>query len=194
MVEQCSCSDSSSTSGTVIIDCRSLSLNDDQVKSVIDNLNTAMANVDSFYLQGNALTFVPSGLAQFSQLTTVDLSTNQITEIKAGDLTLSAAVLSLDLSGNQIVNIASGALPGKIYFIFYFSQLWNLIWSVKNVLVTIFYTIATYATPVAINLENNQLTAFSEDVFKPIIDGFILNSQNINTISVAGSNLKQIFK
>ena len=45
--------------------------------------------------------------------------------------------------------------------------------------------------PVAINLDNNLLTAFSEDVFKPIIDGFILNSQSSNTITVAGSKYNQ---
>ena len=112
MVEQCTCSDSSSGS-TVTIDCQSLSLDDDQVKTVIDKLVDAMTSVDTFNLQGNALTFIPSRLTSFSELTTINLSKNQITEIKAGDLTLSPAVVSLDLSENSIASIASDALPSK---------------------------------------------------------------------------------
>ena len=112
MVEQCTCSDSSSGS-TVTIDCQSLSLDDDQVKTVIDKLVDAMTSVDTFNLQGNALTFIPSRLTSFSELTTINLSKNQITEIKAGDLTLNPAVVSLDLSENSIASIASDALPSK---------------------------------------------------------------------------------
>jgi Leucine-rich repeat (LRR) protein len=89
-----------------------LSLTDKQVKNAIDSLPSTTP-VDTFYLQGNALTFIPSGLTQFTQLTTIDLSGNQITAINTAELTLSAAVISLDLSSNLIAQIASGSLPSK---------------------------------------------------------------------------------
>ena len=43
---------------------------------------------------------------------------------------------------------------------------------------------ATYANGATIKFENNQLTAFSEDIFKPILDSFIASSQSGNRITV----------
>jgi len=42
---------------------------------------------------------------------------------------------------------------------------------------------ATFAEGATIKLENNQLTSFSEDIFKSILDGFISNSQSSNRIT-----------
>lgn len=74
--------------------------------------NIYWASVDTMVLDGNMLTKVPSGLVNFTQLSTLSMAYNQITSILSNDLTLSAELISLDLSNNTISDIETGALPG----------------------------------------------------------------------------------
>jgi Leucine-rich repeat (LRR) protein len=54
-----------------------------------------------------------AALNKFSLLTYLDLSNNEITTIKSGDLKLSAPLQYIDLSSNQINTIAPGSFPGE---------------------------------------------------------------------------------
>ena len=45
----------------------------------------------------------------------------------------------------------------------------------------------SYADGASVVFDSNNLTALNEDVFKPIVDSFIGNSQVTNFISVAKS-------
>ena len=83
------------------------------MESILTSIPPDSYAVDTFDLSENALTFVPTALVQYTQLISLSLAKNQITEIKSGDLTLGAAVVSLDLSENAIGSIASDALPSK---------------------------------------------------------------------------------
>ena len=74
--------------------------------------NIYWSSVDTMVLDGNMLTKVPSGLVNFTQLSTLSMAYNQITSILSNDLTLSAELISLDLSNNTISDIETGALPG----------------------------------------------------------------------------------
>ena len=69
-------------------------------------------SVDTFFLDGNALTVVPSALIDYPLLDRLSLANNKITSVKKGQLTLSAAVVQLDLSSNQIDAIDADSLPG----------------------------------------------------------------------------------
>ena len=136
-------------------------------------------SVDTFDLSGNLLTIVPTGLTQYSQLISLNLASNLITAVRAGDLTLSAAVVSLDLSSNQMTTIASGSLPSEWLN---YNYLLDLIILLKFLMFT-----ATYASSATVVLDNNQLTSFSSTVFQPILDAFIASTETGLTISVNGS-------
>ena len=110
-IAPCSCQSTAGSNATLTISCANQNLNDAAIKAIIDNVPPTTP-IDTFDFSGNQLTQVPINLAQFNQLTNLNLSTNAITAVGSGQLNLPAAVLSLDLSSNKISIIAQSSLPG----------------------------------------------------------------------------------
>jgi len=119
----CSCDLTADSSSAVIVNCTSQGLGDAVMASVLLNISVTTP-LDTLLLGGNNLTKVPSSpvdaratttslLTRFPLLNYVSLSSNAITSILKGDLTLTTPLKFLDLSSNQISQVAVGSLPGK---------------------------------------------------------------------------------
>ena len=82
------------------------------MSTIVQNI-PATTPVHTFDLSGNKLTKVPSGLPQYQQLVTMNMSSNSITTVNTGDLTVTGAVTNLDMSSNVIATINNNSLPGN---------------------------------------------------------------------------------
>ena len=76
--------------------------------------------VDVLNLSGNKFTRIPAGLTQFEQLINVNLSSNAITAVNAGDLNVSSAVTHVDISSNAITAISANSLPRNFHKLIHF--------------------------------------------------------------------------
>jgi hypothetical protein len=114
-ISPCTCAFSSSSSAEatrLVISCVDQSLDDETMASKLSKCPSSSYSVDTFILDGNALTVVPSALIDYPLLDRLSLANNKITSVKKGQLTLSAAIVQLDLSSNAIDAIDTDSLPG----------------------------------------------------------------------------------
>ena len=114
-ISPCTCAFSSSSSAEatrLVISCVDQSLGDETMASKLAKCPASSYSVDTFFLDGNALTVVPSALIDYPLLDRLSLANNKIASVKKGQLTLSVAVVHLDLSSNQIDAIDTESLPG----------------------------------------------------------------------------------
>ena len=101
---------------TVSINCSGLALGDKGVELVLTKVPTTNAMV-GIVLSDNDLTYVPTRLHQFENLVMVDLSNNNISAVKNGDLALaSPQTNTIVLTNNSITSIEDGALPSELRF------------------------------------------------------------------------------
>ena len=127
----CSCELTTGSVGTVNVTCASKGLGDAATVKLLQSVSPTIP-VDTLILSGNKLSKVPSTssrraysvtsrattkslLTPFTRLNYVDLSSNVITAINTGDLTLKAAVKFLNLDSNKISSVAAGSLPSKFH-------------------------------------------------------------------------------
>ena len=71
--------------------------------------------VDTIDLSSNKLKYIPKGLPKITQLVNLVVSSNAITAIESGDLTMTGSVTNLDMSSNLIATIADSSLPGDLF-------------------------------------------------------------------------------
>jgi len=90
-----------------------MSLTDSQMEAVVKKIE-ATTPVDTMDLSLNLLTQIPKGLTQFAQLANLNVSSNVITAVNSGDLSLTGSVTNLDMSSNAIATIADSSLPGDL--------------------------------------------------------------------------------
>ena len=127
-IATCSCDLTAGSTTTITVNCTSQGLGDASIASVLSSISVT-SPLDTLLLGGNNLTKVPSSssrqmtdvgisrasstslLTQFPLLNYVSLSSNAITSILKGDLTLSAPLKFLDVSSNQISRVAVGSFP-----------------------------------------------------------------------------------
>jgi len=81
------------------------------MEAIVTNIDPTTP-LDTFDLGSNKLTRIPKGLPQFTQLVNLVVSSNSITAIESGDLSVTGSVKTLDLSSNLIASIADASLPG----------------------------------------------------------------------------------
>jgi len=99
---------------TISINCSGLALGDKGVETLLNKVPVTNAMV-GVVLSGNDLTYVPTRLSQFENLVAVDLSNNNISAVKNGDLALaSPQANSIDLSHNLIKFIENGSFPSEL--------------------------------------------------------------------------------
>jgi len=121
----------------VTITCADAGLGDSRTAQILLNVSPKTP-LDTLILGGNKLTKVPSTssrrsgsgsedddmiratattslLTQFTQLNNVDLSSNGITRIGIGELTLTAPVKFLSLANNLIASVAMSSLPSTLF-------------------------------------------------------------------------------
>jgi Leucine-rich repeat (LRR) protein len=122
----------------VTITCAGAELGDSKIAEILLNV-PPKTPLDTLILSGNKLTKVPSTssrrsgsgseddgmiratttkslLTKLTQLNNVDLSSNVITTIGAGELTLTASLKFLSLANNTIASIEADALPSTSHF------------------------------------------------------------------------------
>ena len=80
--------------------------------AIVGKIPAPAAALYKMTMDGNQLTRVPQGLAQFVFLSVVDLSSNAIESVASGALALPAPVEAINLSGNKIQSIEPSSLPG----------------------------------------------------------------------------------
>ena len=113
----CTCDLSTGSDTLVTVTCEGAGLGDSGVAKIL--LSFAVSTpIDTLILRGNNLKRVPSIfsrsvglLTRFNQLNSVDLSSNVITAVSTGDLTMAAPLKFLNLTNNVISSIATAALP-----------------------------------------------------------------------------------
>ena len=108
----CTCVPTTGSNTTLTISCASQSLSDSAMAAIVNEIPVTTP-VDTIDLSGNQLSKVPSGLPQYQQLVSVNISSNAITTVNSGDLTVDGSVTNLDMSSNVITTISSNSLPGK---------------------------------------------------------------------------------
>jgi len=127
-IATCSCYLTASGSSTVTVNCASQGLGDAAMASVLLSISST-SPIDTLLLDDNNLTKVPSSssrrvsrigiirtsftslMTKFPLLNHVGLSSNAITSILKGDLTLPAPLKLLNLTSNQISRIAVESFP-----------------------------------------------------------------------------------
>ena len=112
-ISPCSCFVVQGSQTDTAINCTSAGLNDTGIAAITQRIQTDFSPyIVTFLLNGNQLTRVPQGLAQFVFLSVVDLSSNAIESVASGDLALPAPVEAINLAGNKIQSIEPSSLPG----------------------------------------------------------------------------------
>jgi len=198
-IQPCACALSTGSNSTVTITCADAGLGDSKIAEILVKVS-AKTPLDTLVLSGNKLTKVASTsrrsgsgiededmirataitslLTQFTQLNYVDLSSNVIITIGAGELALTAPVNFLSLANNTITSIEADALPSTILII-------NL---QNSRILQLLFDAATYVNGSQIVLDSNRLTNLQPAVFNPILTGFKNSGFTKSFISVAQSN------
>lgn len=113
----CSCQPTTGSNSTLTIDCSNQGLTTDEMEAIVKKIPpTTPVNVMN--LSGNKFTRIPAGLLQFPQLIVLNLSSNAITVVNSGDLSVAASVTTLDLSSNAIEIISIASFPGESTFVY----------------------------------------------------------------------------
>ena len=89
-------------------------LGDKGVETLLNKVPVTNAMV-GIVLSDNNLTYVPTRLSQFLNLVAVDLSNNNISAVKQGDLALaSQQANTIVLTNNSITSIEEGSFPSEL--------------------------------------------------------------------------------
>ena len=113
-ISPCTCdyNDINFSKTKIAIDCSNRGLNDTKISAIVNKIPPA-ATLYKITMNGNLLTQVPQGLAKFIYLSLVDLSSNLITSVASGALTLPAPVELINLANNFITAIEPSSFPGS---------------------------------------------------------------------------------
>ena len=116
-ISPCACDyyDVAASKSKVAIDCSSRGLNDTRMAAIVGKIPAPAAALYKMTMDGNQLTRVPQGLAQFIFLSVVDLSSNAITSVASGALAFPAQVETINLAKNTITALEPSSLPGAHY-------------------------------------------------------------------------------
>lgn len=158
---------------------QSFGIPDNNLTSLPEDYFEGISAISEVDFSGNRFRSVPSALKDLSEVTTINLSSNQLDTIDMTDVSVFGRLRKLDVSANKITQIAP-SVPQ-----FSLTQLRQIDLSLNNITSIGPTTLLTFPNLQNLIMNGNKdLVSINDTEFPEHISAVNLNSNNIKTINV----------